>query len=276
MSIVETNEVFIWNGITIRQEKDVFKVGTDALLLGAWIPRIIKSPSLILDAGTGTGIIALMMGFFFPEARIVAVDQEEAAVRLAHHNFQLSMQPERLFVQHENILEVPSSEKDKYDLILCNPPFYFDQYQAKTGVQIKAKHALAPALTWLEALFGILNSTGHLCIVLPYEMAFDWIRSANGIGLYCQHRLDIFSFRDDLQPKRSLIHLHSNLMKPDISRLDIHEQFNTYTEAYLTFSGIQQQNNKMIKPHQRRLKSSIDSKRYGIKKGDTKNSGHLS
>jgi len=240
VSLAERNEVFSWNGITIRQENGVFKVGTDALLLGAWIPKVVNSPALILDAGTGTGILALMMGFFFPEARIVAVDQEEAAVRLAHRNFLYSSWPERLFVQHENILEVPSSEKDKYDLILCNPPFYFDQYQAKTGFKIKAKHALAPALTWLEALVGRLNSTGHLCIVLPYEMAFEWIRSANEIGIYCQHRLDIFSFRDDPQPIRSLLNFHLKLIKPEVSRLDIHEQYNTYTEEYLTFSGIQQ------------------------------------
>lgn len=218
----------------------MFKIGTDALILGAWIPKIVDNALYVLDVGTGTGVLALMMAFYFENAEITAIDQEDASVVLAESNFKHSLWSERLAVKQENIFDDSNSEKNKFDLVLCNPPFFYNQLEAKIEVKAKAKHAAVSSQIWMEAFLSRLNSSGHLCIVVPFDTAYDWITSANQCGLYCQDRMDIYSFQADAIPGRSLLHFHTELRLPEIVRLDIYESYNRYTKAYLDFTKISQ------------------------------------
>ena len=83
-SVSDTNDLFSWRGFSLYQADDVLKVGTDAVLLGSWIREIIPDAKMVLDAGTGTGILALCAASYFPLAKIVAADIDESAVALAH------------------------------------------------------------------------------------------------------------------------------------------------------------------------------------------------
>lgn len=260
-------EIFIWNGISIWQHAEVFKIGTDALLLGAWIPKIVENPNRILDVGSGTGILALMMAYYFDDAEITAIDFDEAAIELANSNFKNSLWSERLVAQHENIFIDRNASKNKFDLILCNPPFFYKQLEAKSKVNVNAKHADASSQIWMNGLSRRLNPEGHLCIVVPALVAFDWIRSANECGLYCQDRMDIYSFQDDSIPGRSLMHFQNALKMPAIGRLDIYKSYNRYTEAYLDFTKINHHADRILKTGQKQQMSLIDMKN-GIKKGD--------
>jgi len=233
-----SSENFYWNGIAIGQHDDVFKIGTDAILLGAWIPKVIDGASEILDAGSGTGILALMMGYAFPDAIITAIDQEEAAVSLADYNFKNSLWPDRLIALRQNILDPPKSGHHNYDLIVCNPPFFYKLLNAKDGVKSKSKHADASSQIWMRSLCGKLKTSGHVCIVVPYIAAVDWVTSANEMDMYCHHRLDIFSYPDDPVAVRSLLHFHEVLVQPKIERLTIYEGVDQYSGAYLDFSKI--------------------------------------
>ena len=239
VSLAEPYEEFQWNGIIIRQKKDVFKIGTDALLLGAWIPTVSHHPSRILDVGTGTGILALMMAYYFPQSGIVALDDDERAISLANYNFQNSSWPERLFARKESILGLPATEEARFDLIVSNPPFYFDQLRAKTTVKSVAKHAYSICSEWLEALSVRLNTNGQICIILPSSLAFEWIENANVIGLYCHQRLDVYSMKGDQQPIRSLLALHSSLTEPVLNQIYIHEKRDVYTGEYLQLTGLE-------------------------------------
>ncbi len=238
MSSSENIEEFTWKGINILQQSDVFKIGTDALLLGSWVPKIIDDPVEILDAGTGTGILALMMAYNFPLGMITAVDHEEAAVKLTQRNVQNSSWPNRIIVRHENILTSSQIGKEKYDLILSNPPYFFDQLPSTSEVKKNSKHAISSSKSWMRALKARLKNSGHVCIIIPYKLAKDWISAANETGLYCRHRMDVNSFEVDLDPKRTLLHFHSGLVRPETSRLTIYEKDNEYTEAHLSFTGI--------------------------------------
>ncbi len=230
--------MFIWNGISISQHCDVFKIGTDALLLGAWIPKVVENPKRILDAGSGTGILALMMAYYFNDAMITAIDFDTAAIELTNFNFKNSLWSERLIAQHENIFDDLNKIKNDFELILCNPPFFYKQLEAKNAVKAKAKHAEVSSQIWMDAFSDRLNAMGHLCIVVPYDTAYDWIVSANACGLYCKDRMDVYSFRRNSVPGRSLLHFHSVLAVPEINRLDIYETIDKYTEAYLDFTKI--------------------------------------
>ncbi|MEO6132268.1 MAG: methyltransferase [Saprospiraceae bacterium] len=225
--------IFTWNGISICQQKDVFKIGTDALLLGAWIPKIICSPSRILDVGTGTGIITLMMAQYFTDASMTGIDTDMAAVSLSAFNFQHSNWAERLIAKQENILEHPAAMRQTYDLIVSNPPFYFNKLNAGSEIKSKAKHADASVDQWIEGILLRLHSSGHVCVIVPFHAAYDWIRAANNHGMYCLDRLNVYSFIDDTEPVRTLLHFHAELNFSKVSRLIIYTEESNYTQEYI-------------------------------------------
>jgi tRNA1(Val) A37 N6-methylase TrmN6 len=136
------------------------------------------------------------------------------------------------------------SDPPKYDLIICNPPFFFRQYKSPGELKKKAKHANESPDSWFKSFSARLNSSGHVCLVIPFENSAEWIESANACGYFCQHRLDVYSFRNDQVPIRSLLHFHAALHKPEIKRLDIYESTKVYTMEFLEFSGIQHQEYK--------------------------------
>lgn len=237
----QRDKVFHWKDISLRQGEGVLKIGTDAILLGAWISHLNINPQNILDAGCGTGILSLMMAQQFPDARIEAIDINEMAIELSQNNFNNSLWPARLFARMENIFQPPSPHTRQYDFIISNPPYYADKKM--TALTNHPKHADAAPTEWIVAMDQRLMKGGQVSIVLPYHQVHDWVNAANNTGWYNQNRLDIFSFKDDTSPKRSLIHFGSQLTKPLIKNLVIHDSPGSYTKEYLAFSGVQFQNN---------------------------------
>ena len=104
------------------------KVGTDGVLLGAWAP-IIQQPYSILDIGTGTGIIALMLAQRSNAAQIDALEIDEKTYEQATDNFENSPWNDRLFCFHAGLDEFMEEPEDEYDLIVSNPPFYAEDYK---------------------------------------------------------------------------------------------------------------------------------------------------
>ena len=81
-----SSSIFQWRDLSIEQDDHVFKICTDAILLATWVGKIISNPFSILDAGTGSGVIALMLSELFPDSKIVAIDKDENAVDLTENN----------------------------------------------------------------------------------------------------------------------------------------------------------------------------------------------
>src|SRR5437867_4143324 len=112
---------FRFSQFTIHQDKCAMKVGTDAVLLGAWVnPSCAKR---ILDIGTGSGLIALMLAQK-SLAEIHAIDIEENAYSQARENFMISPWFNRLNVFHQSFQEFAASTNNKYDLVVSNPPYF--------------------------------------------------------------------------------------------------------------------------------------------------------
>jgi len=140
------------------------KVNTDGVLLGAWADA--EGAETILDIGTGTGVIALMMAQRNVAATIDAIDIDADAYAQAGENFRSSTWSARLCAHHA-ALQVYFPEK-KYDLVISNPPYFVDDY--KTGDHQKdiAKHGIS--LSYQELIAGIvrlLSERGKAAIVLP-------------------------------------------------------------------------------------------------------------
>ena len=141
------------------------KVGTDGVLLGAWA----TGGSRILDVGTGTGIIALMLAQRCPQAHVTAIDIDEGAVRQALHNVAQSPFSDRVEVLQETVQEHAGNagrsrnagKNVNYDAIVSNPPFFIDSLQAPDRQRNMARHAGAwrmRRLSWVFSLVGCVPS----------------------------------------------------------------------------------------------------------------------
>ena len=115
------NNYFQFKQFRIEQEKSAMKVGTDGILLGAWV-NISKVKS-ILDIGTGTGLIALMLAQRC-DANITGIEIESSAAEEALENANNTPWKNRLTIQNISLQEFSTTSKNKFDLIVSNPPFF--------------------------------------------------------------------------------------------------------------------------------------------------------
>jgi tRNA1Val (adenine37-N6)-methyltransferase len=160
--------MFKFKYFTIWQDRCAMKVGTDGVLLGAWAHR----GSRILDVGTGTGLIALMMAQRSPQAQVVAVDIDEDAVSQAQENVAAARCEDRITVVHSSIQELGKREgyQGTFDVIVSNPPFFIDSLNAPDQQRNMARHA--DTLTYgelMEAAWKLLSDEGELSVVVPFD-----------------------------------------------------------------------------------------------------------
>ena len=233
-----STDFFSWKGIVLQQNDKVLKVGTDAILLATWIPTLGIDPKNILDVGTGSGILSLLMAKSFQQVSIVAIDPDENAVQLARMNSENSSFEKRISVNQINLSAYTTSTAQKFDLIISNPPFYVNHIMPKLDSMQNAKHASSSPADWMSAMTRILNDHGRICLVLPTLVVFEWIREANHNQLFCNNRMDFFSFPRDKQSKRSLLCLSHALEKQDHSSMIMYTNEKNYTKEYATWLGV--------------------------------------
>ncbi len=161
-----SNPFFRFKQFTVFHDRCAMKVGTDGVLLGAWVP---DGPyRRILDVGTGTGLIALMMAQRYKDASVDAVEVDEDAALQARDNVMASPFRERVRVWHKDFMEFESHEA--YDLIVSNPPFYADDLKNPDPQRSMARHS--GSLNYeslLERSFGMLSMEGQIALVVPSQ-----------------------------------------------------------------------------------------------------------
>ncbi len=124
------NKPFKFKQFTVNQDKTAMKIGTDAVLLGAWA-NVENKPFSILDIGSGTGVLALMLAQRSHAELIDALEVDDNAYEQCVENFEISQWSDRLFCYHASLQEFVEEVDDKYDLIISNPPFYQDDYKSE-------------------------------------------------------------------------------------------------------------------------------------------------
>ena len=169
--------VFHFKQFSVHHHGAAMKVGTDGVLLGAWA-EALRPARRILDIGTGTGLIALMMAQRFPEAIIDAIDIEPVAALAADKNVASSPWKERIHVEHISLQHFLKKEKNRYDMIICNPPFFADGWKVEDPQRKLARDAAhLPLHLILEAAEQLLLSEGALNLILPAESGERLIRA---------------------------------------------------------------------------------------------------
>ena len=205
------------------------KVGTDGVLLGAWV-NLAGSPKRILDIGTGTGVIALMLAQRVADAQIVGVDiesVEEAATNAARSPWADRLRFEQTAVQQ---LDAPL-----FDLIVSNPPFFVESLRCPDRGRTMARHAVAlPFEELRDAVVRLMAPEGCFALVLPTTEAERFVACCAG-KLALRRMTEV---RTTLRhaPKRCLMELVHVAQTPSNIQQDSltigtgeHE---TYTEEY--------------------------------------------
>jgi tRNA1Val (adenine37-N6)-methyltransferase len=166
------NNFFLFKQFTIFHDKCAMKVGTDGVLLGAWVNAGIAGR--ILDVGTGTGLIAIMMAQRCSAAVIDAVEIDEKASLQAGENVAACPWRERIMVVHDSFQHFAQNAVARYDVVVCNPPFFRNALRSPIALRSVARHDTN--LSYESLLFytaKILANEGRLAVIIP---AFELIR----------------------------------------------------------------------------------------------------
>lgn len=178
------NCFFDFKRFRVEQSGAAMKVGTDGALLGAWA-RLEGTEERILDIGTGTGVIALMMAQRCPRATVDAVEIDPDAARQAQENVLGSPWPERIRIHNQSIQDFAQQTDVRYDRILCNPPFFVRSLKAPDALRSMARHADTLSFDELaRAVERLLASDGRFSTVYPTEEASVFQEIAKTKGLY--------------------------------------------------------------------------------------------
>ena len=195
---------FRFKQFSVSQEHCAMKIGTDAVLLGAWA-RLDSQPNSILDIGAGTGVLALMLAQRSGAELIDAIEIDDAAYEQCVGNFEASDWGDRLFCYHASLDEFTEEIEDQYDLIISNPPFYTDTFKTENEERNKARFEDAmPFTELLKSVSKLLSPTGQFNLVIPFSEENSFIELAAKEGLYPSHILQVRG-QESSPVKRSLI-----------------------------------------------------------------------
>ena len=220
---------FRFQQFSIQQSKDVFRVGTDGVLLGAMCN--VKNAKKILEIGTGTGLISLMLAQRNVSAKISAIDINENAVKLASENFRNSIFNENLKVELKDFKNFETNEN--FDLVVCNPPFFEENASAK---DVLARQQVELNFRNLvEKSTEIITQKGILSIILPSEAASDVKKLAEEFNLYLVREINIYGIEGG-NLKRNILEF-SLAQKPlEISDFVIEKSPREYSDQYLNLT----------------------------------------
>ena len=211
------------------------KIGTDGILLGAWAQA--EQPERILDIGTGTGLIALMMAQRFPNAIVDAVEVEPNAAEQAARNFSSSPWPDRLNLHHQTIQSFASSglRNKAYSLIVSNPPWFVDSLKSNESSRNLARHTDSLGHEdLLNSVRRLLHSSGRFAVVLPFGDSTSFIHSAHQRNLFCRRQCHVRS-KPSLSPHRVLLEFETVPAESPVIPQELiieNEQHHDYTESF--------------------------------------------
>lgn len=189
------NQYFRFKQFAIRQERVAMKVGTDGVMLGAWVS--IDDANRILDIGTGTGLIALMLAQR-TKAVIDAVEIDEPSAQQAIENVNNSRWKGRITIYCKSFQHFANEANVKYDLIVSNPPYFIKSLKSPEVSRTVARHnELLPHNELIEGINTVLSETGKFAGIFPYVEGNIFVAKASIYGLFCTKRVNVLGKAKD-------------------------------------------------------------------------------
>ncbi|WP_298884503.1 methyltransferase [uncultured Polaribacter sp.] len=229
---------FKFKEFTIHQDKTAMKVGTDGVLLGAWC-SVEDFPDIILDVGSGTGVVSLMIAQRSDAMTIDAVEIDENAYEQTVANFEESDWGDRLYCYNATFQEFAkeiAEEEETYDLIVSNPPFYTDNFETNDEARNKAR--FTTSLSFEELLLGvskILSASGKFSTIIPFKEEENFIALAKEKQLFL-NKICRIKGNPTSEIKRSLLEFsfkENNIIEENLT---IEIERHQYTEAYINLT----------------------------------------
>lgn len=223
---------FHFKHFSLNHERSTMKVGTDAVMLGAWLE--VKPTDWVLDIGTGCGILPLMLAQK-GVAKVHAVDLDQASAYEAAGNFEASQWRDKLFAFHADIRRFDMG--CTYDLVISNPPFFINSFKCDADRRNQARHT-DTSLTFLELVCSakrLLKSDGRFVVVFPERESRDFIPIAEKYHLHVHKRQWIIPI-EDKEPNR--VNLELRFGQPEVieeQSLVMRHADNSFTEEYNAF-----------------------------------------
>lgn len=197
--------MFHFKKFSIDDSKAAMKIGTDAVLLGAWAP--CSTETRILDIGTGSGILALMMAQRNPGVPVDAVEIDDEAAAMSVLNAKLSPWHNSIEIINSSLQLFTAGKTACYSLVICNPPFFTNSLKAPDAARNTARHNDSLPVNELLCITSqLLNENGKAAFILPAADADNWLAVAAGCNLHLSHRTLVRSY-PDREPHRALLSL---------------------------------------------------------------------
>lgn len=228
--------VFKFKKFNIQQDQCTMKVGTDGVLLGAWAN--VENAKSVLDIGTGTGVIAIMLAQRTEEAKVVGVEIDMVACKQAQQNMDASPYANRVRAELSPIQDFAKLSREDFDLIVSNPPFFsggtFSQNQDRNSVRhtVKLSHG-----DLLMAVQKLLSKNGKFCLILPYLEGLRLEEMAKSYNLFCTKMTEVKS-KKEKSVERLLLQFERTEKPVEIDQIVIQkEKRNDWTEEYIALTG---------------------------------------
>jgi tRNA1Val (adenine37-N6)-methyltransferase len=220
---------FQFKYFSVAQDLCAHKVGTDGVLLGAWVN--IGTETSILDIGTGSGLIALMLAQRTQQdARIDAIDIEAAEVQQAKENVLQSPWSGKISVQHAGLQEF--FPEHRYELIVSNPPYFVNSLLPPDKKRRQARHTCDLSFEdLLQNTSRLLTPQGKFALILPYPEGLRFIVLAKDFGLF-PLRDSTFRSRSEKPFERLLIEFSRRRQEPEHGDLILYDTGNRWSETY--------------------------------------------
>ncbi len=217
---------FRFKKFTINQSGKVFRVGTDAVLLGALCS--VENSRKILEVGTGTGIVSLMSAQRNPDAEILAIDINKEAVNLASENFGNAPFHQRLKAIHQDFKNFETA--DKFDLVVSNPP-YFEENNSGKDVLARQQTELSFE-NLIKKSAEILSESGLLSVIIPNESFELFEKLCSESIFFLQRKIKIYGIKNS-KIKRLILEFGFEKMDCRESELVIEDSPRKFSEEYL-------------------------------------------
>ena len=227
------NSCFYFKQFAIAQDKCAMKVGTDGILLGAWakLPENAK----ILDIGSGTGLLALMLAQRSQSSStfIDAVEIDHDAYQQAKENIESSPWRDRINIDHASIQDWAIACSRQYDLIISNPPFFENAFKPSQNSRNLARHSDSLSQTdILQIASQLLKPNGHLAVIYPTDLANNFLAKAQSFNLFCDRQVHVKPTPQS-PVKRILLELSPTQYPVQATTLTIEESKHLYTQDYI-------------------------------------------
>ena len=226
---------FYFKQFSVEDQQSSMRVGSDAVLFGAWAE--VQYDSRILEIGTGCGIISLMLAQR-SQASIDAIDIDQQSVLQATQNFEKSQWNERLHPIPISLQRYTETCHDKYDHILINPPYFRNSLKSPTLLKNIAKHE--NFLTYedlIQCVVQLLNENGKLSLILPVKESQIFTSLAADLRMFLSRKLEIKPKTN--KPVNRILMEFSFIPCTQIlsEELCIRNEDNSYTNEYRTFTA---------------------------------------